>query len=561
MSFPSALSRAHRRWLCLPGLALVSACTSDATGFSNVIPGTTVSRVVVTPAAATLEVGGAAALHAVAYNAAGAELSGTSITWTSSAGTVASVNDAGRVTGIAPGAATIVASADNRQGTAAITVQERATSSGTITVDGTRNFQTMTGWEALAEIGQSECDPRAYQSFKNGVLDRAANEIGINRIRIALRNGYENRIDRFAEFQAGQHTFNEWKVYWFQVVNDNDDPHVMNPAGFNWGYLDYTIEELILPLKQRLAARGEDLWVNLTYTGANSGQLHRDNPEEYAELALAAFQHIQQKYGWVPNSFEIVNEPNLGQWTAAHVGQSLLAAKRRLNQAGFFPDFVGPTVSQVTPSLTWFDAMARMPGVLEALDEFSYHRYGTPPTVAQLQGIAQRAAQHGLRTSMTEHGRSGHEHLHEDLVYANVSAWEQFGLAFCGDRDIGGVYFPIYGASLGRNTPDVRTGQMTKYLRQYFRYVALRAVRVGATTADARFEPVAFRNANGKYVVVVKASAGGTFTVGGLPAGTYGIDYTTDTEYMRPLSNVTITGSQALATAIPASGVLTIFAR
>jgi hypothetical protein len=86
-------------------------------------------------------------------------------------------------------------------------------------------------------------------------------------------------------------------------------------------------------------------------------------------------------------------------------------------------------------------------------------------------------------------------------------------------------------------------------------------VRVGAQSADARFSPVAFRNANGKYVVVVKATAGGSFTVGGLPAGTYGIDYTTAADYMKPLADVTISGSQAVNTSIPAAGVLTIFAK
>ena len=60
---------------------------------------------------------------------------------------------------------------------------------------------------------------------------------------------------------------------------------------------------------------------------------------------------------------------------------------------------------------------------------------------------------------------------------------------------------------------------------------------------------------------MVNASSGGSFTVGGLPAGRYGIDYTTATAYMQPQPEVTITGSQAVATAIPAAGVLTIFAK
>jgi hypothetical protein len=256
----------------------------------------------------------------------------------------------------------------------------------------------------------------------------------------------------------------------------------------------------------------------------------------------------------------LVNEPNIGQWSATTVANNMLAAKRRLNAAGFFPQFVGPTASGVVATTQYFDTMILIPGVAQALNEISFHRFGTT-TPASLQALAQRAAQHGMRTAMLEHGGSGYEHLHEDLVHGNVSAWQQFGLAFCGDVDGGGVYFLVTGAKEGQNSPVVNTGRLTKHLRQYFRYVGLGSVRIGATSANATFEPVAFRNPNGKHVVVVKANAGGTFTVGGLPAGTYGIDYTTSTDYMKPLADVTITGAQAISTAIPATGVLTIFAK
>jgi hypothetical protein len=317
----------------------------------------------------------------------------------------------------------------------------------------------------------------------------------------------------------------------------------------------------VVPLRQRLAARGASFWLSLSYTGARTALLHRDNADEYAEFVLAAFQHLQQKYGIVPNSLEIVNEPDIGNWSPPTVARSLLAAKLRLNQAGFTPEFVGPSASTMGQSLYYFDLMALTPGVTQALDEMVYHRYGTPPTPTQLQQWAQRGTQHGLRTAMLEHGGSGHEDLHADLTLANVSAWQQFGLAFCAEGDNGGVYFPVSGARPGNNTPNVRTGAMTKFLRQYFRYVELGAVRLGASSSETRLAPVAFRNLNGKHVVVVKASAGGTFSVGGLPAGRYGIDYTTAAEYMQPLSDVTITGSQAVTTTIPAAGVLTIFAR
>lgn len=549
------------RAVFLFGLLAAVGCGSDSTASRSVTGNTEVATVRVTPSSASLDVGGSITLAAVPYASDGTAIAGKSLSWTSSATTVASVNAAGDVTGVAAGGATITASVDGKSGSASVTVTPVSTSTGTVTVNGAVQYQTMTGWEASPQIGQVECDPRAYQSFKNEVLDRAANELGINRIRLILQNGYENPVDYFADFMAGRLTFDEWKVYWFRVENDNANPLVMNPAGFQFGYMDYTMDELVVPLKQRLAARGEGLWLNLSYTGAKSGDLHRDNPAEYAELVLAAFQHLQQRYGWVPNSLELINEPNLGTWNGTQVGQALVAAKARLNAAGFYPQFVGPAVSQVSPSLPFFDEMMQVPGAAQALDEFSYHRYNSKPTANQLRAIGQRGAQYGVRTAMLEHGGSGYEDLHEDLTLANVSAWQQFALAFCGDRDIGGNYFPIYGASLGHNAPIVRTGEMTKYLRQYFRFVGLGAVRVGATSGNTQLEPVAFRNTNGKYTVVVKASAAVNFTVGGLPAGTYGIDYTTAADYAKALGDITITSSQALTTSIPAAGVITIHAR
>jgi hypothetical protein len=558
----SRLSFEHRSATSLlAGVMLIGvACGSEATGSGSSEPPGDVARVEVSPAQATVDQVGSVQLRATAYSAGSTQVPGRSVTWSSSASTVASVSEGGFVTGVTIGNATITATVDGRRGSAAITVVPRGTSLGTISVSPTQTYQIMTGWEASAEIGHVECDPRAYQAYRNEVFDRAVNEVGISRIAAPIRNGYENPVDPFPAFRAGQMTFNEWKANWFRVVNDNADPMVINPAGFNWGYLDYVIEQVILPLKQRWQAKGLDLWWSVSYTGANSGQLHRDNPEEYAELILAAFQHIQQKYSLVPNSLELVNEPNLGNWPPQSVGNNLVAVKRRLNAAGFFPQFVGPTASGAYVSGQYFDLMAPIPGVLGALNEISYHRFGeTLPSY--LQGLAQRAAQHGMRTAMLEMGGSGHEHLHEDLTLANVSAWKQFGLAFCGTEDGGGMYFLVAGAKVGENAPVVHTARLTKFLRQYFRYVRLQALRVGASSSDARFAPVAFRNADGKYVVVVKAAAGGAFTVGGLPAGTYGIDYTTSTEYMRALPDVTIGSTQAVSTSIPASGVLTIFAK
>jgi hypothetical protein len=74
-------------------------------------------------------------------------------------------------------------------------------------------------------------------------------------------------------------------------------------------------------------------------------------------------------------------------------------------------------------------------------------------------------------------------------------------------------------------------------------------------------DPVAFQNANGKYVVVTKASAAGQVSVAGLPAGTYGVTYTTSNQSLVSVPDVTIVAGAVLATSIPSAGVITIFGK
>ena len=56
----------------------------------------------------------------------------------------------------------------------------------------------------------------------------------------------------------------------------------------------------------------------------------------------------------------------------------------------------------------------------------------------------------------------------------------------------------------------------------------------------------------------MKAEGTGSFSVSGLPAGTYGIFYSTPSKYNVNLSNVTISAGQPLSTTMPGAGVITI---
>jgi hypothetical protein len=166
---------------------------------------------------------------------------------------------------------------------------------------------------------------------------------------------------------------------------------------------------------------------------------------------------------------------------------------------------------------------------------------------------------------MLEHIGSGFDDLYKDLTVANVSAWEQFTLAFCGNRDNpdnNGVYYQIN--QTNPSSPKVNITNHAKLLRQVFAYVRAGAVRIGATSGNAAtLLPLAFRNTNGRQVVVVRAMAGASFSVRGLPAGRYGINYSTTAgnEWNISLADQTIGGGGTIQAAIPRDGVITIYGR
>lgn len=81
-----------------------------------------VTLVRLTPASGTIAVGNTGTLTAEAFDAAGDPANGLPVTWKSSNESVATVNNAGAVTGVVTGAVTITATISGRDGTAAITI-------------------------------------------------------------------------------------------------------------------------------------------------------------------------------------------------------------------------------------------------------------------------------------------------------------------------------------------------------------------------------------------------------------------------------------------------------
>ena len=288
-------------------------------------------------------------------------------------------------------------------------------SNSTINLNPNVTHQTMNGWEATDEAaafdnanfstGTNNRNPR-FAVYKDALLSAAVNDVGINRIRLEVRPGFENTVDYFSQYLDGKIPKNQMAVGRGAPTNDNADPNVLNASGFVWGELDFKIDNIVKPLRDRLLARGETLHVNASFIGADDPNVFQKTPAEYAEFMMAVYQHMQQKYGFVPDTWEVMNEPDLSaqysNWTAQQIGHIIATAGPKLAQQGITARFGTPSVAQANFTFTWWDQIVAMPGVLPYISEYVYHRYGSPPTVAEMNAIRDRAAQHGKTTAQLE---------------------------------------------------------------------------------------------------------------------------------------------------------------
>ena len=105
------------------GPATITAASEGKSGTSGVtVTVVPVASVAVSPASASLTVGGTVQLTATPRDGGGNPLSGRAVTWSSSNTAAATVSGVGLVTGIAAGSTTITAASEGRSGTATVSV-------------------------------------------------------------------------------------------------------------------------------------------------------------------------------------------------------------------------------------------------------------------------------------------------------------------------------------------------------------------------------------------------------------------------------------------------------
>src|SRR5688572_28064822 len=177
-----------------PGTATITASTDGVSGSASIrviLQTGPVARVEILPNPASVFVSASIPLSATAYDAQGRPMDGTPFTYSSNNTAIATVNAVGVVTGVSAGTVSITAQTGNVSASAVVTVHTDA-SLNVINVIPSVQHQTITGWEGHVQSGQLECNPTAFAIYRDPLLDRVVNELGLNRVRLEFRSGMEN---------------------------------------------------------------------------------------------------------------------------------------------------------------------------------------------------------------------------------------------------------------------------------------------------------------------------------------------------------------------------------
>lgn len=433
-----------------------------------------------------------------------------------------------------------------------------------VNVDTNLHHQMITGWEGAAYIGQDHPNFAEFAPRLPELFDSIVHQLGINRVKVEIRSGSENPRNYWEEYQEGTIDSSTWSCVRYSTINDNDDPRSINLSGFHFAEIDSTIKLIVLPLKQRLEAKGEKLFLNVNYVAFTDEMrqsqcsdtlqyFHAVASDEYAEFVLATYLHLRDTWGIVPDAWEVILQPDhTTDWHMVRTGRAIIAAAERLQENGFTPRFIAPSGSSPVISLSYFDKMIEEPGLLDHLEEISYHGH----TDFAEDSIRERMKQYGVKSSMLKYPGADYTKLHEDLSTTLVSSWSQFNLAapYYGIDD-GNSYYLIDFADTVLN---FGLGSRTTAFMQYFRYIRKGDQRVEATSSHPNVKPLAFVSPDGFRKYVLKIDAPATVNLNNLPGGRYTVSFTVPGEMGEHIDPVDQEPNTTMTAFVPGAVVMTV---
>jgi O-glycosyl hydrolase len=342
-------------------------------------------------------------------------------------------------------------------------------------------------------------------------------------------------------------------------ANDNSDPQVLDPEGFNFTESGIMREKVLIPaaaygygdatLGKLVNLRGPLSWLPPIRSADYSRYL-----DEVAEHVLAVMQHWQDAYGITPRLLDLFNEPTTGnaELQSSSVQEMVDLVARigdRLRAAGFANvKFLVPNEETIGRSIEVAQAMLADPAARPYVGAIGYHPYplgsvyssprrilessgnGTPDagTRQQLEQLKALGEQYGVPIWLTEvsEGPGTNDyafdaiesvlaraiHVHDNFVYAGASAF--FGMNTIWDSQSHAEHFagrevPFLSEQSGMVLVNAATGKisitgMGYSVGHYARWIRPGAVRIEARSEKSRVIVTAFRDPpNGRIVVVV----------------------------------------------------------
>jgi len=437
-----------------------------------------------------------------------------------------------------------------------------------------KTYQTIDGWGAIANALSSSEVRDALLPHIDSLINIAVNEVGITRLKTSLPAGAEDSIDYFQKIIDGEITYDDYKLTRYNIINDNDDPFDANPAGFQMNQTKYNIEKIVIPFKNMLEAKGDNFYHNLVFVNFANSHLnpsdfnHSNDPEEYAEYINYVWKFLDNEYGFTPNGIEVILEPDNSaceNYNQKNIPPIIEALGNRFTSNGYDPEIMVPSTLSLTSVKSYFNELEKYPDAMKYVDVIAYHRYGGNKDTLAQQEIVTLAEKHNLKTAMLEYDKNGDvESLHYDLKHNNVVAWTKYALMYKSDEKFAYVYVD----ENSNQKPTYGICKQTKYLRQYFKFIRPGAERFEVTTSNNNIDPIAFKNNNGKNVIVLKAEQSEEIRIKGLDSGNYGIKYTLGNyhwggvdpkKYDIDLEDQNIIKGMDLVFNMPEQGVVTIY--
>lgn len=345
---------------------------------------------------------------------------------------------------------------------------------------------------------------------------------------------------------------------WQEPSNDNDDPLLIKKDGFRWAASNAMYELLVRPAKSygfsdyslglRIDMRRELRWMKELRKSDYSRYL-----QEVAEYVVAGVAHWQEISGTVPRLITLFNEPLSGNQelqggSAREIVDIIKSAGERLHEEGFTETkFIVPAEETVTKSIDTSRFILADKVARSHIGALAYHAYpydsayssvrhileasgrGRPDhdEIRNRRQIYELAAQYKLPVWMTETsegpGRADYpfgspenlraraNHIHDELVYANASAY--FAMYNLWDRQSHEAHFKhraidffsesSHIALVDQKTSEVHISGIGFAIGHFARWITPGSLRIDAVSDNKLVKVTAFRSDRQNELILI----------------------------------------------------------